>query len=85
MNLPVWDLVHGVDQVKAMLRSKIQEAGLRTYLFTYSRHYNSLSLEALCQMFDLPPATATSIISKVCNNFYFLLEKYLKSLLIDDV
>jgi len=68
LNLPVWDLVHGVDQVKAMLRSKIQEAGLRTYLFTYSRHYNSLSLEALCQMFDLPPATATSIISKMMFN-----------------
>jgi len=68
LNLPVWDLVHSVDQVKAMLRSKIQEAGLRTYLFTYSKHYNSLSFETLCQMFDLPHATANSIVSKMIFN-----------------
>jgi len=68
LNLPVWELMQGVDQIKAMLRSKIQETGLRTYLFTYSRHYNSLSLDTLCSMFDLPHATANSIISKMLFN-----------------
>jgi len=63
--LPIWSLVHNSDQVKAMLRRKIQEEGLRTYLFTYSSYYDSMSLEQLSQMFELPKNSIHSIVSKM--------------------
>jgi len=37
-----------------MLRNKLQEEGLRTYLLAYGRFYSSLSIAQLCDMFELP-------------------------------
>ena len=36
-----------------MLRSKLQEEGLRAFLAAYSHRYASLALDQLCSMFDL--------------------------------
>jgi hypothetical protein len=36
-----------------MLRAKLQEEGLRTYLLAYGRFYSSLSIAQLCDMFEL--------------------------------
>lgn len=44
---------------------RIQEQGLRTYLFTYAPHYRTLSLSALAETFSLPLRTVTSIVSKM--------------------
>lgn len=51
--LPVWALVPQREAVLGMLRTKLQEEGLRTFLFAYSHHYASLSADQLCAMFDL--------------------------------
>ena len=32
----------------------LQEGGLRTYLLAYGAYFHSLSLDQLCQMFELP-------------------------------
>jgi translation initiation factor 3 subunit C len=48
-----------------MLTQKIQEESLRTYLFTYSHVYDSVSLTTLSEMFELNKATVHSIISKM--------------------
>ena len=44
MNGKVWDLFYDADSVRAMLSRKIQEESLRTYLFTYSNVYDSISI-----------------------------------------
>ena len=42
-----------------MLRHKLQEEGLRTYLLAYGRFYSSLSISQLCDMFELPENKVT--------------------------
>jgi translation initiation factor 3 subunit C len=65
LSIKMWALLDSVDEVKSMLTRKIQEEGLRTYLFTYSPHYASLSLTHLADMFSLPQQSVTSIISRM--------------------
>ena len=40
----VWDLFYEADKVREMLVKKIQEETMRTYLFTYSKVYDSISV-----------------------------------------
>lgn len=65
MNAKVWDLFHQADTVRAMIGQKIKEESLRTYLFTYSCVYDSLSIETLADMFELNRAVVHSIVSKM--------------------
>uniref|UniRef100_A0A8C3P4A9 Eukaryotic translation initiation factor 3 subunit C n=1 Tax=Chrysemys picta bellii TaxID=8478 RepID=A0A8C3P4A9_CHRPI len=68
MNGKVWDLFPEADKVRTMLVRKIQEESLRTYLFTYSSVYDSISMEILSDMFQLDLPTVHSIISKMIIN-----------------
>ncbi|XP_068779316.1 eukaryotic translation initiation factor 3 subunit C isoform X2 [Struthio camelus] len=68
MNGKVWDLFPEADKVRTMLVRKIQEESLRTYLFTYSSVYDSISMEILADMFQLDLPTVHSIISKMIIN-----------------
>jgi len=68
MNAKVWTLFHQADKVREMLSSKIQEETLRTYLFTYSSIYDSISMVTLAEMFKLDKAIVHSIISKMIIN-----------------
>ena len=66
--IKIWDLMPETQKIKEMLNRKIQEEGLRTYLFTYSSYYTTLGLEQLSTMFLLPLNTVTSIVSKMIWN-----------------
>ncbi|KAJ8364352.1 hypothetical protein SKAU_G00131830 [Synaphobranchus kaupii] len=68
MNSKVWDLFPETQRVREMLVRKIQEESLRTYLFTYSSVYDSISMETLSEMFELELPTVHSIISKMIIN-----------------
>ncbi|ESO09399.1 hypothetical protein HELRODRAFT_109647 [Helobdella robusta] len=68
MNAKVWDLFANSDDVRKMIGLKIQEESLRTYLFSYSYIYESLSLDNLSHMFNLPSSTIHSIVSKMVIN-----------------
>ncbi|MBZ3886267.1 Eukaryotic translation initiation factor 3 subunit C [Sciurus carolinensis] len=65
MNGILWDLFPEADKVRKKLVRKIQEESLKTYIFTYSSVYNSISMETLSDMFELDLPTVHSIISKM--------------------
>uniref|UniRef100_U5EZ45 Eukaryotic translation initiation factor 3 subunit C n=1 Tax=Corethrella appendiculata TaxID=1370023 RepID=U5EZ45_9DIPT len=68
MNIKVWDLFYEADRVREMLVKFIKEESLRTYLFTYSNVYASISVPYLSEMFDLPKSKVHSLISKMIIN-----------------
>ena len=51
-----------------MIKRKIQEESLQTYMFVYSSVYDSISLVQLSEMFELDKTTVHSIISKMIIN-----------------
>ncbi|CCM00393.1 uncharacterized protein FIBRA_02423 [Fibroporia radiculosa] len=67
-SIKIWSLMPECNSVKEMLAKRIQEEGLRTYLFTYAPHYSTLSLSLLSKSFALPLRTVTSIVSKMIWN-----------------
>jgi len=64
----VWDLFNQADKVRTMLKRLIQEESLRTYLFTYSNVYDSISMVKLSEMFELDRPIVHSVISKMIIN-----------------
>lgn len=68
MNTKVWDLFYEADRVREMLVKFIKEESLRTYLFTYSNVYASISAPYLAEMYELPKPKVHSIISKMIIN-----------------
>jgi len=53
------------------LSREIQEQGLRTYLLTYGQYYVSLSLNDLCELFELSEGDVRGIINKMIINEEF--------------
>jgi len=66
--MKIWALIPSKDDVLALVHDRIQEEGLRTFLFTYSPYYDSLSLEELCTTFEMKKTKVHSIMSKMMIN-----------------
>ena len=71
-NLDVWQLIPGehnvTEQISTMLVEKIKLEGLRTYLFSFSTQYDSLSLASLSAMFSMSKNEVHSVVSKAMIN-----------------
>lgn len=63
--LTCWSLLPQKDAVLCMLRLKLQQEALRTYLLAYGRFYSSLSITQLCNMFELPGCQVHAIVSRL--------------------
>ncbi|KAI0045950.1 eukaryotic translation initiation factor 3 subunit 8 [Auriscalpium vulgare] len=64
-DIKIWGLMPEAAAVKDMLAKRIQEEGLRTYLFTFAPHYKTLSLSLLSRTFSLPQRSVNSIVSRM--------------------
>lgn len=66
--IKIWDLLPQAPKIKSMLEAQIQEEGLRTYLFTYAPFYDTLAIDKLAGMFDLPERKVAAIVSKMISH-----------------
>ncbi|KAI0705025.1 eukaryotic translation initiation factor 3 subunit 8 [Cerioporus squamosus] len=64
-SIKIWSLMPECTAVKEMLAKRIQEEGLRTYLFTYAPHYRTLSLSLLAKTFSLRSSAGVVVFNRV--------------------
>eukprot|EP00753_Platysulcus_tardus_P003782 PLAT12492.1.p2 GENE.PLAT12492.1~~PLAT12492.1.p2 ORF type:complete len:580 (+),score=367.45 PLAT12492.1:1785-3524(+) len=63
--LPIWKLLPQPEDVKTVLRARVPEVTLRTYLFSYSGQYRALTLTRLADMFSMPQSRVHSLVSSM--------------------
>lgn len=63
--IKILDLMPNVDSIKIMLKQKVKEEGLRTYLFTYAPYYESVALGQLSSLFDLTRDETLTIVARM--------------------
>ncbi|KAE8209010.1 hypothetical protein CF327_g6952 [Tilletia walkeri] len=68
--IKIWKLLPGgasswETEVQPLLARRIQEEGLRTYLFSYAAYYDTVRLAHLAETFDLPEKSVRAIVSRM--------------------
>jgi len=58
----------GEKDVKKMLGQKIQEEALKTYLYSHTAFYTTISLSYLADTFDLPQSNVAALVSSMIWN-----------------
>ncbi|OBZ89495.1 Eukaryotic translation initiation factor 3 subunit C [Choanephora cucurbitarum] len=65
LSIKIWRLMPDHEKITSILVDKIQEEGLRTYLFTYASYYTTIGLSELGSMFGLSKERVLAIVSKM--------------------
>jgi hypothetical protein len=66
--LKMWGLMNNSESVLNMIRDKIKEISLKTYLLTYGSQYSSVSLDTLADMFEMEPNKVYRHVSQMIFN-----------------
>jgi len=66
--LRMWKLLPNSEVVQSIIKKKIQEESLKTYLLTYGAQYSSIAMAQLVKMFELPEPSIYTIASKMMVN-----------------
>ena len=64
----MWNLMIDSEKVKAMLAERIKVEAMRTYLFSYGHHYDTIAVNHLSTMFSLEERLVHGIVSKMMTN-----------------
>lgn len=67
-DIKIWELMAEPEKIKAMLSARVQEEGLRTYLFTYAPFYDTLAVSTLASMFELSERKVAAVVSKMISH-----------------
>ena len=59
------DLLPEAPIIRDMLAKKFQIEGLRTYLFAFGQYYQTMSMQALADQFELPKSAVASTLAKM--------------------
>ena len=65
LNIRVWALFKREKEVKEMLKVKIKETTLETYLYGFSQAYSSISLTSIASKFELTETAVSRIVSQL--------------------
>lgn len=65
LHLDIWKLIPKADEVKALLKKRVQEEALRTHLFSNAQYYETIRLDQLVDTFQLPKHSVHAIVSKM--------------------
>ncbi|ODQ78312.1 hypothetical protein BABINDRAFT_9521 [Babjeviella inositovora NRRL Y-12698] len=66
--IKIWNLFPDAEELKAMMRTKLQVEGLRTYVFTFRTLYSKLSIAHLAAVFELSSEEVCAVVSKMVFN-----------------
>ncbi|OMJ21966.1 Eukaryotic translation initiation factor 3 subunit C [Smittium culicis] len=66
--IKIWNLMPDHEEVMSFLLTKVKTEALKTYIFTYFTHYNSLSISSLSSMFDLEAGKVSSLLANMIYN-----------------
>ena len=61
----IWALVPNAKEVQESLLEEIKRSALKTFLFSYSTHYDSMSLDELVREFEMSETSVHSMVSKM--------------------
>lgn len=64
-SLDIWNLFENKESIISMLETHVKVESLRTYVFSYLKHYQSLGLEFLSQLFELDFSMVHATLSRM--------------------
>ena len=64
----MWDLFTQADKVRKLLTELIKKETLKTYLFTYSHVFDTITIPFMAEEFELEKSIVHSIVSKMIFN-----------------